>query len=117
MSATETLNQVQELVEKVSEDYPNLTKPFLLFLRKVEEGGALSTKIKEIISVALSVALKCKWCIAFHVKNALEAGATRDELIEASYVAVLMAGGPALMYTQLVIQAIDDFQEQLATIK
>lgn len=112
MPMTKTLNEVHQLVENASEKYPKLTGSFMVFLRRVEAEGALDTKSKELISVALSVALKCKWCIALHVKNALEAGATRDEIMEASFVAVLMAGGPALMYTQLVIKAIDEFEDK-----
>ena len=109
---TKTLNEAYELISEVAQKYPKMTGPLLSFIGKVEEGGALDTKTKELVSVALSVALNCKWCIALHVKNALEAGATRDELMEASYVAILMAGGPALMHTQLVIQAINEFENQ-----
>ncbi|RLE79390.1 MAG: carboxymuconolactone decarboxylase family protein [Thermoprotei archaeon] len=104
-----TLKEVQELVEMMSEQYPKLAGPFMVFLRRVEEGGALDTKTKELISVALAVACRCKWCIAFHTKNALDAGATKDEIMEACFVATLMAGGPALMYSHLVLKAIEEF--------
>ncbi len=85
-------------------------QPFSSFLKSVEEKGALDTKTKELISVSLSIATRCKWCIAFHVKNALDAGAASDEVMEACFVAVLMAGGPALMYTQLAVKAIEEFK-------
>jgi len=104
-----TLDEVHQLVEKMGEMYPRLAGPFMVFLRRVEEKGALDTKTKELISVALSVAAKCKWCIAFHTKNALDAGATKDEIMEACYVAILMTGGPAFMYTQFVLKAIEEF--------
>jgi AhpD family alkylhydroperoxidase len=47
--------------------------------------------------VALAVALKCEWCIANHIKYALDAGVSRDELMEACALAITMAGAPALM--------------------
>jgi len=109
MSMKTTLDEVHHLVEKMGEMYPRLAGPFMVFLRRVEEKGALDTKTKELISVALSVAAKCKWCIAFHTKNALDAGATKDEIMEACYVAILMTGGPAFMYTQFVLKAIEEF--------
>ena len=109
MSMKTTLDEVHQLVEKMGEMYPRLAGPFMVFLRRVEEKGALDTKTKELISVALSVAAKCKWCIAFHTKNALDAGATKDEIMEACYVAILMTGGPAFMYTQFVLKAIEEF--------
>ena len=109
MSMKTTLDEVHQLVEKMGEMYPRLAGPFMVFLRRVEEKGVLDTKTKELISVALSVAAKCKWCIAFHTKNALDAGATKDEIMEACYVAILMTGGPAFMYTQFVLKAIEEF--------
>ena len=74
----EKLNEVYALVERLGKEYPNLAGPFMVFLRRVEEKGALDTKTKELISVALAVALHREWCIAFHTKNALDAGATMD---------------------------------------
>jgi len=112
-----TLKEVHDIVGKMGEEYPKLAGPFMVFLRRVEEQGVLDTKTKELISIALSVACKCKWCIAFHTKNALDAGATKDEIIEACYVAILMAGGPAFMYTRLVLEAIDEFTKVKEEIK
>jgi len=117
MSMETTLKEVHDIVGKMGEEYPKLAGPFMVFLRRVEEQGVLDTKTKELISIALSVACKCKWCIAFHTKNALDAGATKDEIIEACYVAILMAGGPAFMYTRLVLEAIDEFTKVKEEIK
>ena len=74
----------------------------------VEKPGALDKKTKELMSVSLSIVTHCKWCIAFHVKGALDAGATKDEIMESCFVATLMGGGPALMYTQLAVKALED---------
>jgi len=117
MSMEATLKEVHDIVGKMGEEYPKLAGPFMVFLRRVEEQGVLDTKTKELISIALSVACKCKWCIAFHTKNALDAGATKDEIIEACYVAILMAGGPAFMYTRLVLEAIEEFTKVKEEIK
>ena len=117
MSMETTLKEVHDIVGKMGEEYPKLAGPFMVFLRRVEEQGVLDTKTKELVSIALSVACKCKWCIAFHTKNALDAGATKDEIIEACYVAILMAGGPAFMYTRLVLEAIDEFTKVKEEIK
>ena len=117
MSMETALKEVHDIVGKMGEEYPKLAGPFMVFLRRVEEQGVLDTKTKELISIALSVACKCKWCIAFHTKNALDAGATKDEIIEACYVAILMAGGPAFMYTRLVLEAIDEFTKVKEEIK
>ncbi len=106
----ELLKEVKQSLAKLGREYPDVMKAFSSFMGEVEEPGALDTKTKELIAVSLSVATRCKWCIAFHVKNALDVGASRKEVMEACFVAALMAGGPALMYTQLAVKAIEDFE-------
>lgn len=66
-------------------------------------------KEKELINTALAVAAQCEWCIAFHVRNAAQAGATKNEIIEAGFQAVIMHGGPAFMWMTPLIQAADEF--------
>lgn len=111
MDMKKVLKEVNMSLRKLEEEYPQLMKAFGSFMIQVEKRGALSHKVKELISVAISVVAQCKWCIAFHVKNALDAGATKEEILEACFVAALMGGGPALMYTQLVVKAIEDYKK------
>jgi AhpD family alkylhydroperoxidase len=71
--------------------------------------GALSTKTKRLMSVSISVILHCKSCIAFHVKEAMELGATRKEIMESALLAGMMGGGAAAAHIQYVIDACDEF--------
>ena len=71
----------------------------------------LSERHKELTAVALSVSARCEWGIASHIKSAIQLGATNQEIIEAAWIAVLMGGGPTLMYAQRVLQALDEFQD------
>ncbi|MGE0072174.1 MAG: carboxymuconolactone decarboxylase family protein [Thiomonas sp.] len=103
------LHEVEALVNTLGKSHPNEVQAFMNFMGKAESGPALSSKEKELVNVALSVAAQCEWCIAFHVKHAVHAGAKRDELIEAGFLAVLMHGGPAMMYMTPLLQAIDEF--------
>ena len=103
------LEQVAALTRQLQASHPMETRAFLGFLQKAEAGKALDLRTKELINVALGVAAQCEWCIAFHVQQAAEAGATRDELIEAGFMAVIMHGGPAYMYMTPLMQAIDEF--------
>lgn len=105
----ELVNEFYTSVKKWLETNPKQIKAFLDFLQTVREPGALDTKTKELIAVASSVAARCQWCIALHVKEAIEAGATPEEIREAAWVAVLMGGGPNLAYMQLVEKAIQEF--------
>ncbi len=104
-------DDVNSFLERISGQYPGVVNPFLMFVRKAEGKGVLDEKTKELMSVALSVVLRCDGCIAFHVKKALDAGATKDEIVESVFVAVAMGGGPSLIYGRLAIQAIEDFKK------
>ncbi len=103
------LNEIERLTKSLRTNYPTETNAFLGFLSKAESGKALSIQSKELINVALSVAAQCEWCIAFHVEQAITSGASRDEIIEAGFMAVVMHGGPAYMYMSPLLQALDEF--------
>jgi len=107
----ERLGEVGVLTRRLQKEFPRETAGFLNFIKEAESGGALPLKHKELINVALSIAGQCEWCIAFHVKNALRAGATRNEVIEAGFQAVIMRGGPAFMWMTPLMQAVDEFSE------
>lgn len=105
------LEELDGNLKEFAKDYPEQTNAFFGFLEKVEKDGALNSKTKELIALGIAVAKHCKYCIAFHVANALKKGATKDEIMESGFVGVLMDGGPALTYMQLVKKALDDLKE------
>jgi AhpD family alkylhydroperoxidase len=69
--------------------------------------GALSTKHKELIAVAIGITQHCGGCIAFHVKALHRLGCTRAEFEEAMGVCVYMGGGPGLMNVAEALAAWD----------
>jgi len=115
----------------MSKDFPQLAKDLTASMREVRKGipdtmkgfadlakaataeGALSTRQKELMATAIGIAIRCDGCIAFHVKAALRAGATREEMLETIGMAVYMGGGPSSVYGSLALKAFDQFQEQM----
>jgi AhpD family alkylhydroperoxidase len=71
--------------------------------------GALPTKVKECMALAIAVADGCDGCIGYHARGAARAGATRAEVAEALSVALLMAGGPASVQAPRAWQAFLEF--------
>jgi AhpD family alkylhydroperoxidase len=53
---------------------------------------------KELIVLRITTAVHCDGCIGFHVHDALIAGATPREILEAIGGAILMGGGPCMVY-------------------
>ncbi|VAW83504.1 hypothetical protein MNBD_GAMMA14-1128 [hydrothermal vent metagenome] len=111
---TEKLRDVKKLVGELQLNYPLETNAFLGFMQKAEAGKALGIKEKELINVALSVAAQCEWCIAIHVQHAASVGASRDEVVEAGFMAIIMHGGPAFMYMIPLMEAINEFLPETA---
>lgn len=74
------------------------------------QDGVLPRATKELIALAVAICGHCDGCIAFHVHDALKAGATRAEVEEAVGVAILMGGGAAAVYASDAMTALDQFE-------
>ena len=71
--------------------------------------GVLSTKTKELIAVAIAITVRSDNCIAYHVHDALQAGASSEEILETIGVAIFMGGGPSVAYGSEALAALEQF--------
>ncbi|MFM2476207.1 carboxymuconolactone decarboxylase family protein [Celerinatantimonas sp. MCCC 1A17872] len=92
-----------------AEQSPEVMGAFRELRQTVLKDGAVSTKNKELIALGIAIAVRCEGCIGAHVVAAIDAGATRAELIETIDVAVLMGGGPSIVYGPKAYAAVDEF--------
>jgi len=111
VESDDIVSGIEQNMEKIQALSPDEMGAWGRFSTVTSGEGYLSPRGKEIIAVALSVMAKCQWCIAYHVHRALELGARKQEIIEAAWVSVLMAGSPALMYAQLVLKALEEYED------
>lgn len=72
--------------------------------------GALDRHVKELMALAIAICTHCEGCIAYHVHDALDAGATHDQVSETIGVAVMMGGGPAAIYGAQALEALRQFE-------
>ena len=93
---------------------PDVMKAFSDLGRAATADGALDKKTKELIAIALSVAMRCDPCIGFHAQTLVQLGGTRAELAEALGMAIYMGGGPSLMYAAKTSAAFDEFSAAAA---
>ena len=68
------------------------------------EGGTIDLKTRQLIAVAVSMSTKCPYCIDTHTREAVRAGATREELVEASWVASAVEAGGAASHALLALR-------------
>ena len=93
---------------------PEVMKAFSGLAHAALTPKALDGKTKELIALGIAVAIRCDDCIAFHVKAALEQGASRDEVLETLGMAVYMGAGPSVMYANHALDAFEQFKAATA---
>ncbi|MGI9481762.1 MAG: carboxymuconolactone decarboxylase family protein [Hyphomicrobiales bacterium] len=59
--------------------------------------GALYTKTKELIALAIGITARCDGCLTCHSKAAARHEATRIEVLETIGVSIYMGGRPSMM--------------------
>lgn len=58
--------------------------------------GAIPEKYRELMSVAVALTTQCAYCIDAHVKRAVKAGATQEEMAETVFIAAALRAGAAV---------------------
>ena len=99
--------ETRELREHIGEVYAGFAHTH----RSAFAEGALSTKVKELIALAIAIHDHCDGCIASHARGAARAGASPEEVAETIGVTVQMGGGPATVYAPRAWEAYLEFSE------
>lgn len=99
---------ISDGMELLKEQLPNVANAFGVLRDEATKDGVLSARTKRLMMVAVSVAQRCEPCIRTHVKAAVEMGVSRTEILEATGISILMAGGPAIAYTSTVVLEVLD---------
>jgi AhpD family alkylhydroperoxidase len=105
------------LIKELRDEVPAAMRGFSEMHSGALADGALSTQTKELMALAISIAVRCDGCIAYHVHDALKAGATGEEITETIGVAILMGGGPALIYGAEALEALQQFQSSTTEVR
>ena len=100
---------LEESLAQLGREIPGPMTGFARLHKKSVEEGALSSKVKEMMALAVSIAIGCEGCIAYHVHDAVGAGATRQELLETIGVGILMGGGPGSIHGAHALEAVEQF--------
>ena len=108
----ETTKELTASLRNLRGGAPEVMKAFAAIAQAALAPKALDAKTKELIALAIGVAIRCDDCIAFHVKAALDQGATRDEVNEALGMAIYMGAGPSVMCATHALDALAQFEER-----
>ena len=109
---SEEAKKVYDFIGTLSKESPKIAKGFMAMNEASAVDGAISAKYKELIALSISIAIRCEGCIACHVKGALGAGASKDEIMEVIGVAISMGGGPALVFGNKTLEAMNEMMKK-----
>jgi AhpD family alkylhydroperoxidase len=102
---------VFDFIGTLSKENPGIAEGFGKMHHTTGEDKALSAKQKELIALGIAIVIRCEGCIACHAKAAVEVGATQEEIVETIGVAVVMGGGPSIVYGDKAYKAMKEFMK------
>ena len=107
-SQLELYKEVAKYRAKFDEALPGVMAAHAAFRDEVYKDGALSHKVKRLMALAVALRAGCTACIIYQTKMAVEAGATKTEVLEAVSVAIAMGGTPAIGWSWRVVKGLEE---------
>lgn len=75
--------------------------------------GALPAKTKELLGLVASLVLRCDDCVTYHVIRCHEEGASRDEMVEAMNVALVVGGSIVIPHLRRAVDRLLEVQSRV----
>lgn len=97
----------KELADKRASLAPETMDAWTNFSKTVFKEGALPEKTKHLIAVAVAHVTQCPYCIRSHTKTAMRKGASKEEIMEAIWVAFEMRAGAAYAHASIAIDEME----------
>lgn len=97
----------KEMSEKRTALTPEIEAAFRDFSKTIFKEGALPEKVKQLIAVAVAHVTQCPYCIRSHTKHAMRKGASKEEIMEAIWVAAEMRAGAAYAHATIAMDEME----------
>lgn len=111
-TAKELLREIVTNSSALARQNPEIGTNFVEgFVGNALKDGALTVREKELVALGMAIRSQCDYCIALHVKKALDAGVTPAEVGEVCEVAVVMGGGPAMMFAAKAMAFVEELSK------
>ena len=93
----------------LSEDNRVIKRAFSLDSLTYQD-SVLPAKTKELLGLTASLVLRCDDCVSYHIGQCLETGSTKEEIIDAMSVALVVGGTIVIPHLRRGV----DFLDQIA---
>jgi AhpD family alkylhydroperoxidase len=102
----------QEMNKKILDQGTLEIKRFFGIDERAYHAGALDAKTKELMGLAASMVLRCDDCITYHIVQALEEGATKDEIFETFTVSLVVGGSIVIPHLRRAVACLEEMMER-----
>lgn len=85
-----------------------LADKFFDYYGEVFKEGALTSREKALIALAVSHAIQCPYCIDAYTVDSLEKGCDEKEMMEAVHVSSAIRGGASLVHGVQMMNKVKD---------
>jgi len=102
---------LREPFRELGQRIPDIMNGFHSLSTAAVAEGVLSSKVKELIALAIAITRACDGCIAAHARGAARQGATVEEVAEMIGVAISMNGGPGTVWGPRALAAYHEFAD------
>ena len=106
-----TIEEFNRLMVDIRKSIPAEYESFIAHKAALTKSGKIPEKTKWLLLLVASVSQKCPVCVPPAVKHCLEAGWSKEEILEASMIAVLVGGSSVMTYVTLVDKAIQELKK------
>ncbi|HKJ45564.1 MAG TPA: carboxymuconolactone decarboxylase family protein [Balneolales bacterium] len=74
--------------------------------------GALSSNVKELLGLVASTVLRCNDCIDYHLEQCAKTGYTKDEIVDALNVALIVGGSIVIPHFRHAVQTLEILENE-----
>jgi len=72
-----------------------------------KEDSKIPRKYRELMAIAIACTTQCPYCLDVHTRNAKKAGATREEVAEATLIAAALRAGAGATHGAMALKLFD----------
>lgn len=91
------MSKLPKRFEKFREDFPEVAKAYELLGNAVHKSGPLNDKTRALVKIAISTGARLEGAVHSHTRKALEAGCSKEEILQTVMLALPTIGLPATM--------------------
>src|SRR5688572_1703027 len=99
-------DRVRKGIAEIGRANPDIIRGYRTLGDAGKKTDLLGAKVRELIALAVAVTVQCDGCIVVHTEEALQNGATEEEILETLSVAVTVKAGSAVIYSTRALDAI-----------